>query len=128
MACAIAISCLWSASVDDLSPTNNIRNERHAECVKSGARRRQRNAIISADAVPLEASGSLGGKVPSDRHSDLELPGVDYVAILSGDQLYRIDFREMLDTHCTARADVTIAAVPVTSEQAASFGIMRIDA
>ena len=58
----------------------------------------------------------------------LEQPGVDYVAILSGDQLYRIDFREMLDTHRKARADVTIAAVPVTSDQAASFGIMRVDA
>jgi len=57
----------------------------------------------------------------------IEQPGIDYVAILSGDQLYRIDFEDMLNTHCKSKADVTIAAVPVTGAQAASFGIMRID-
>ena len=36
-------------------------------------------------------------------------PGIEYVLILSGDQLYRMDFREMLATHEAARADVTIA-------------------
>src|SRR4029079_327287 len=40
-------------------------------------------------------------------------PGVEYVLILSGDQLYRMDFSEMLATHLTAGADVTIAAKPV---------------
>src|SRR5688572_25751907 len=57
----------------------------------------------------------------------LEQPGIDYVAILSGDQLYRIDFEQMLDLHKSTKADVTIAAIPVTSAQAASFGIMRIN-
>ncbi len=57
----------------------------------------------------------------------LEQPGIDCVAILSGDQLYRIDFEDMIATHRKAKADVTIAAVPVTSAQAAAFGIMRID-
>jgi len=57
----------------------------------------------------------------------LEQPGIDYVLILSGDQLYRMDFQEMLDTHRAAQADVTIAAVPVTSEAAKAFGIMRLD-
>jgi glucose-1-phosphate adenylyltransferase len=57
----------------------------------------------------------------------LQQPGIDYVAILSGDQLYRMDYREMLETHRSSKADVTIAAVPVTREAAASFGIMRLD-
>ncbi|MGE3316277.1 MAG: glucose-1-phosphate adenylyltransferase [Planctomycetaceae bacterium] len=57
----------------------------------------------------------------------LEQHGIDYVAILSGDQLYRIDFEKMLDLHRATKADVTIAAIPVTSAQAAAFGIMRID-
>lgn len=57
----------------------------------------------------------------------LEQPGIDYVAILSGDQLYRIDFERMLALHRSTKADVTIAAIPVTSAQAAAFGIMRID-
>jgi glucose-1-phosphate adenylyltransferase len=51
----------------------------------------------------------------------------DYVLILSGDQLYRMDFEEMLKTHLNANADVTIASVPVTKDQATSLGIMRLD-
>ncbi len=52
--------------------------------------------------------------------------GIDYVLVLSGDQLYRMNFRDMLDTHLEADADVTIAALPVGREQAKSFGIMRL--
>jgi glucose-1-phosphate adenylyltransferase len=47
--------------------------------------------------------------------------------ILSGDQLYRMDFDAMLQTHIEAEADVTIAAKPVTSEEAKAFGVMRLD-
>jgi glucose-1-phosphate adenylyltransferase len=54
-------------------------------------------------------------------------PGIEYVLILSGDQLYRMDYREMLRTHQQAGADVTIAVIPVTSEQASGFGIMKLD-
>ncbi|MCA9026061.1 MAG: glucose-1-phosphate adenylyltransferase [Planctomycetaceae bacterium] len=53
--------------------------------------------------------------------------GIDYVLILSGDQLYRMDFREMLQTHQETGADVTIAGLPVDREKAASFGIMRLN-
>jgi glucose-1-phosphate adenylyltransferase len=51
----------------------------------------------------------------------------DDVLILSGDQLYRMDYRQMLATHRTARADATIAMTPVSAEQTAGFGIMRTD-
>ncbi|MFP6765765.1 MAG: sugar phosphate nucleotidyltransferase, partial [Planctomycetaceae bacterium] len=54
-------------------------------------------------------------------------PGIDYVLVLSGDQLYRMDFAAMLQTHREARADATIAALPVTDEQARDFGVMRLD-
>ncbi len=57
----------------------------------------------------------------------IEQYGVDYVAILSGDQLYRMDFQKMLDTHKSSGADVTIAATPVHSQDAHAFGIMRLD-
>lgn len=57
----------------------------------------------------------------------LQQPGVEYVLILSGDQLYRMDFREMLRVHQAAKADVTIAGMPVTREVARACGIMRID-
>jgi glucose-1-phosphate adenylyltransferase len=54
-------------------------------------------------------------------------PGTEYVAILSGDQLYRMDFRQMLATHQEAGADVTIAAKPVDRSAASALGIMRVD-
>ncbi len=58
----------------------------------------------------------------------IEQKGVDYVVILSGDQLYRMDYRDMLATHVKNKADVTIAGRPVSREAARGFGIMRIDA
>ncbi|HEX5471761.1 MAG TPA: glucose-1-phosphate adenylyltransferase [Lacipirellulaceae bacterium] len=52
----------------------------------------------------------------------------EYVLILSGDQLYRMDFREMLSTHVSTGANVTIAGKPVNRCEASSLGIMRVDA
>ncbi|HWA99933.1 MAG TPA: glucose-1-phosphate adenylyltransferase [Pirellulales bacterium] len=57
----------------------------------------------------------------------IQEPGIDYVLILSGDQLYRMDYRQMIRTHEMSKADVTIAALPVDRTQAAGFGIMRLD-
>ncbi|MGB9688638.1 glucose-1-phosphate adenylyltransferase [Thermogutta sp.] len=59
--------------------------------------------------------------------SYIDRDDVDYVLILSGDQLYRMDFRKLLETHQRTQADVTIAALPVTAEAASALGIMRID-
>ena len=56
----------------------------------------------------------------------LEQPGIDYVLILSGDQLYRMNYLEMMHTHTQSGADVSIAALPVDREAAKSFGVMRI--
>jgi len=52
--------------------------------------------------------------------------GIDHVLILSGDQLYRMDYRELIRTHEESGADVTIAALPVTREAARSYGVMRL--
>jgi glucose-1-phosphate adenylyltransferase len=59
--------------------------------------------------------------------SYVEQPGIDYVLVLSGDQLYRMDFREMIATHRQSGADVTISAVPVARQIASGLGIMRLD-
>jgi len=53
--------------------------------------------------------------------------GIKYVLILSGDQLYRMDYREMLTTHVNNNADVTISTIPVDAEAARGFGIMQLD-
>ncbi len=52
----------------------------------------------------------------------------DLVLILSGDQLYRMDFQDMIRTHVENKAAVTIAALPVDESQATSCGIMKIHA
>ncbi|MCA9059980.1 MAG: glucose-1-phosphate adenylyltransferase [Planctomycetaceae bacterium] len=52
---------------------------------------------------------------------------IRYVLILSGDQLYRMDFRHMLSTHINHKAGVTIATVPVKADAARAFGIMQLD-
>ncbi len=57
----------------------------------------------------------------------IEQDGIEYVMILSGDQLYRMDYREMLDTHRKSGADVTISALPVSRQDARSLGVMRTD-
>lgn len=57
----------------------------------------------------------------------VEESGADYVLILSGDQLYRMDYRDMLATHEQSGADVSIAAMPIKREAAHAFGIMRAD-
>ena len=49
----------------------------------------------------------------------------DYVLILSGDQLYQMDFAEMLDNHKKLGADITVASIPVTEREATEFGILR---
>ncbi len=57
----------------------------------------------------------------------VQQPGIEHVLILSGDQLYRMDYRDMLKTHQETNADVTIAALPVDREAAKGFGVMRLD-
>lgn len=51
----------------------------------------------------------------------------DYVLILSGDHIYKMDYEVMLDYHKENHADVTIAAMPVPIEEASRFGIVITD-
>jgi len=57
----------------------------------------------------------------------LDQRDVEYVLILSGDQLYRMDYRDMLRTHIESKADVTIAAIPVDRKEVHALGVMRCD-
>jgi glucose-1-phosphate adenylyltransferase len=50
-----------------------------------------------------------------------------HVLILSGDQLYSMDYRNMLAHHQKTEADVTLGTIPVTAEQAPAFGILKTD-
>jgi glucose-1-phosphate adenylyltransferase len=51
----------------------------------------------------------------------------DYYLILAGDHLYRMDYCELVDSHVDHKADITIAAQPVTVEDASAMGIFRFD-
>ncbi len=51
----------------------------------------------------------------------------EYVAILSGDHIYKMDYSEMLDFHKKHNADATIAVLEVPLEEASRFGIMSVD-
>ena len=51
----------------------------------------------------------------------------DYVLILSGDHIYKMDYEVMLDYHKANNADITIAAMPVSMEEASRFGILITD-
>jgi glucose-1-phosphate adenylyltransferase len=57
----------------------------------------------------------------------LQQPDIRHVLILSGDQLYRMNYADMLATHTASKADVTIAGIPVHEEAAGGLGIMRLD-
>jgi glucose-1-phosphate adenylyltransferase len=49
----------------------------------------------------------------------------DYILILSGDQLYQMDFAEMLDNHKQHGADISVATIPVGAREAPEFGILK---
>jgi glucose-1-phosphate adenylyltransferase len=53
--------------------------------------------------------------------------GVQHILILSGDQLYVMDFREILSEHVHSGADITVAVTPVTARDASEFGILRLN-
>ncbi|MCD0462640.1 glucose-1-phosphate adenylyltransferase [Roseiconus lacunae] len=57
----------------------------------------------------------------------IDQPDIKYVLILSGDQLYRMDFRDMMQTHIDSGADATIAGIPVDRKDARSLGIMQLN-
>ncbi|MEN8185854.1 MAG: glucose-1-phosphate adenylyltransferase [Bacteroidota bacterium] len=51
----------------------------------------------------------------------------DYALILSGDQLYQMDFRDMLEEHISKDAKISIATLPVNDKDASEFGILKTD-
>ncbi len=51
----------------------------------------------------------------------------EYILILSGDQLYQMDFRDMLQHHIESEAQISIATIPVDAKDAEDFGILKTD-
>ena len=82
--------------------------------------------ILAAEQTP-DSPGWFQGTADAVRQSlkHIEKNDFDYVLILSGDQLYQMDFGEMIDNHKNAGADITIATIPVTAREAPEFGILK---
>ena len=51
----------------------------------------------------------------------------DYILVLSGDQLYQMDFELLARSHIAQKADLTIATIPVNAKDASGFGIMKVN-
>ncbi|WP_257668760.1 glucose-1-phosphate adenylyltransferase [Parapedobacter tibetensis] len=69
------------------------------------------------------------GTADAVRHMQRYLAHHDYdhLLILSGDQLYQIDFQEMIERHIESGAEISIATIPVNAKDATSFGILKSD-
>ena len=77
----------------------------------------------------IEGSNWYQGTADAVRQNirQIEENPCDHVLILSGDQLYRMDFRTMLKTHVDANADATIAVLPVTYDTVFGLGILGVN-
>ena len=84
--------------------------------------------ILAAEQTPASERW-YQGTADAVRRSIPHLGGYphDQVVILSGDQLYTMDYRLMLDHHRRLGADITIAVTPVRADEAPGFGILKMD-
>jgi len=82
--------------------------------------------ILAAEQTP-DSPGWFQGTADAVRQSlkHIEKNDFEYVLILSGDQLYQMDFADMLNHHRQAGADITIATIPVGEREAPEFGILK---
>jgi glucose-1-phosphate adenylyltransferase len=82
--------------------------------------------ILAAEQTP-DSLGWFQGTADAVRQSLKHIQNNDfeYVLILSGDQLYQMDFREMFDNHIAKGADISIATIPVGEREAPEFGILK---
>jgi glucose-1-phosphate adenylyltransferase len=84
--------------------------------------------MLAAEQTPTSSGwfqGTADAVRQSMRHFMASEP--DIVVILSGDQLYRMDFSEVIDQHIERGADVTICTKPVPRREAGALGIMHVD-
>ena len=58
---------------------------------------------------------------------EIQATGAEYVLILAGDHLYRMDYREMAGFHWEKQADITVAVQPVAKSEVTRFGILKVE-
>lgn len=84
--------------------------------------------VLAAEQTP-ENKGWFQGTADAVRQSmhHFVRHEFDYVLILSGDQLYQMDYAEMIDAHVKSKAKISIATIPVNAKDATGFGILKSD-
>ncbi len=84
--------------------------------------------ILAAEQTP-DNPGWYQGTADAVRQSLRHITRLDFehLLILSGDQLYQMDFCEMLEHHKKTGADISIATIPVAEREASDFGILKVD-
>ena len=84
--------------------------------------------VIAAEQTP-EGERWFQGTADAVRQAARHFRNIDaeYYLILAGDHIYRMDFGELIESHIDRDADITIAAQPVTPEEATQMGILRCD-
>ena len=82
--------------------------------------------ILAAEQTP-RSTGWYQGTADAVRQQLVEIQrsGTEYVLILAGDHLYRMDYRAFVEYHVETGADVTLAVQPVSAEDATGFGILK---
>ena len=84
--------------------------------------------VLAAEQTP-DSSDWFQGTADAVRQAARHFKGfdADYYLILAGDHLYRMDFCQLVESHIEGRADITIAAQPVTASDATQMGIFTFD-
>ncbi|HEY7497681.1 MAG TPA: glucose-1-phosphate adenylyltransferase [Vicinamibacterales bacterium] len=84
--------------------------------------------VLAAEQTP-DSSDWFQGTADAVRQAARHFRGfdADYYLILAGDHLYRMDFCQLVESHIEGRADITIAAQPVTAADATEMGIFTFD-
>jgi len=84
--------------------------------------------ILAAEQTPSSAAW-FQGTADAVRQSlhHLAVHEFEYVLILSGDQLYQMDFQEMIQHHIDTNAEISIATIPVHANDVPGFGILKTD-
>jgi glucose-1-phosphate adenylyltransferase len=84
--------------------------------------------VLAAEQTPLSKDW-FQGTADAVRQSMNHLISYryDYALILSGDQLYSMDYRTLLAHHKKSEAEISIASIPVTADEAPGFGILKTD-
>lgn len=82
--------------------------------------------ILAAEQTP-KSSNWFQGTADAVRQSIHHLANheYDYVLVLSGDQLYQMDYEKLIENHKKQNANLTVATIPVSAEDAPGFGIMK---